>query len=685
MNKNKKRVFIFSFLIALLANAFIAHGLSQKSVEATPVEPGQQTSGINTVEEVLDYISEKYGVQRKRLTITNEVEANYPVSGRKIRVWKIAEEWGGGSYELCVDENGNPVDIGEIEAEERRKYFEKYGKLSPELYDRLQKMGPDEKVHVWIWLSGIDHNKVISRVMSRYPEVDGRIRVINLRPAPFDENWNYDEDLEYLAEKIYKEILDELEKEYGYIQEQMIDELNKNGFKVSYKTKYAPIVFAELPKWFVIGLSRHENISEISSVRTMEPELNSAAHTVRANVVWDRGIYGRGPKIAVVEGGGISDQNIYLAIPSYFDSANKRISDHATAVAGVIASTHSTYRGIAYRAYGLLSANAENYDDQNIISATEWALSNGANIINNSWGFDTDLQIVSRDRYMDHLVWWHRATVIKSAGNNAPPYGTKTGNVTSPGLGYNVITVGSIDDKDTGSDWSDDIMAPNSSYNDPISPKGDREKPEVVAVGSRMYSTTTSSPWVGYFNSVGGTSFAAPAVAGEVALLMSASPSLRTLPEAVKAIIMASAGRNIEGDRRLSEKDGVGAIICSVADDIRRNGQWKWENLVLGNFPRIHSFTVPRSGLVRVVIVWSSHPPDVHPPPSNPPYEWLESDLNLEVSGPNIPTVRSESYDNPYEIVEFTAPTAGVTYTIKITQRRFVGSYEHVGLAYAFF
>lgn len=640
---------------------------------------------IDTEEEVLGYVSKKYGVPTEWLAIINEVVASFPVSGRRIRRWKVGDNLNGGIYELSVDESGTPVDIEEIIAEERRAYFEKYGKLSPELYDYLQKIGPEDKVHVWIWLSGIDHNKVVDKVMLRHPEVKGKIKVLNLRPAPFDENWNYNEDLEYLADQIYAEILQELEMAYGQRENEFVNYMKMMGYEyeITYKAKYVPVTFVKLPKRIIMELSKHENISSISSVKTAVPALNSAAYTVKANVVWRRGIYGRGPKIAVVEDDGISDENPYLAIPSYYDS-NKRIGWHATAVAGVIASTHSTYRGIAFRAYGLLSANAISLNDNDTLAAIEWALSSGADIINICYGTDTDRQIQGMDRYMDHLVWHHRKTVAVAAGNKwFHPWWGWIDDVVSPGLGYNVITVGAINDKNTGSDWLDDEMWEDSLFTNPISPNGDREKPEVVAVGVKVSTTTTSYPWVGYLGD--GTSLAAPMVTGEAALLMSASSGLKTRSEAVKAIIMASAGHNIEGDRRLSDKDGVGAIICSTADDIRRKGWWKWESLTLGDFPRTYSFTVPISGTVRVVIVWSSHPPDVHPPPSNPPYEWLESDLDLEVTNVYGHKMRSASFDNSYEIVEIAAPIPGTSFTVEITQKRFNGPYEYVGLAYAFF
>jgi len=130
------------------------------------------------------------------------------------------------------------------------------------------------------------------------------------------------------------------------------------------------------------------------------------------------------------------------------------VGAHATECAGIVASTHPTYEGVAYGTT-ILSANADSGGDPDLIEASDWALDNGADVLSCSFGHDSGLQLDAIDRYYDHVIWEHHRAVSKSAGNN-------NGNITSPGLAYNVITVGGTDDMDT-SDWSGDERYPKSS------------------------------------------------------------------------------------------------------------------------------------------------------------------------------------------------------------------------------
>ncbi len=178
--------------------------------------------------------------------------------------------------------------------------------------------------------------------------------------------------------------------------------------------------------------------------------------------------------------------------------------------------------------------------------------------------------------------------------------------VISPGLGYSVITVGGFEDNNTAT-WSDDKMWVNSSYVDPRSLNGDREKPEVVAVAThnstrRVFITTTSVRSGGIIEPVigSGTSYAAPAVAAEAALLMQAYNNFKNWPEMVRAVIMASADHNIEGASKLSEKDGAGGIDISKAN---QTGAGALAMLAYASdFPKHFTFYATQGQKVRVVI-----------------------------------------------------------------------------------
>ncbi len=349
--------------------------------------------------------------------------------------------------------------------------------------------------------------------------------------------------------------------------------------------------------------------------------------------MWNTGITGSGIKVAVVEHGKIVPSH-----PNLKNGLAYRPSDgtdaHATQVAGIIASNHSTYRGISWDVPGLLSANFGYGDapreESRAIAASDWAITNGANILSNSWGNETNLALSGVDKYYDLLAWSNYRTITVAAGNE----GQGTGNVQSPGLGYNVITVGGFEDRGD-SDWSNDVIWAGSSYKDPISEHMDREKPEVAAVathGGSNFITTLHPvyPWIRQAPGAG-TSYAAPAVAGEAALLMQMRSWLTSWPETVKAVIIASADHNIEDVSRLSEKDGAGGINISKAYDIAYYQRMLGNVLSSGSFPKDYPIYATQGQKVRVVITWDSHP-DNNRPPNN---DLLQTDLDLYILDPS--------------------------------------------------
>lgn len=596
--------------------------------------------------EALEHVSAREGIPIGELTIINEAFATFPLTGRTLWGAKILDEKSSAIYGIYLDEQGKVADIDAVRKVEAAESSKRYGKLDPELADRVATMRSDEKVVVWVWLTE--------------PSMDR---------SRFQGN---------LSEEQHQELLSLQRATYAAHEAPVIDFLKAQNATVVYASQYAPVVFAEVSRETIQNLSKRSDVVSLDITRSYEPALSSAAPTVKANVVWGRGKTGTGIKVAIVEvpESGTSSR-VEFSNPYLLDGSSYRpdlpVSSHATQVAGIVASTHSTYKGISYGVPALLSANANTGYDSSIVPATEWAITQGANVLSCSLGRNTSRELDSLAQYYDHVVWSNHLTVVAAAGND--------GIVESPGLAYNVIAVGAFDDRDTPI-WTDDAMLGNSGYNDPISQHGDREKPEVAAVGAGMISTSTASPWVGYCNDFG-TSFATPVVSGEAALLMHRQSQLTSWPEAVKAAIMAGAIHNIEGASRLSDRDGAGGIDCSIADDTIANNRW-WANTVTyGDFPKTYVLSgIPAGKKVRVVAAWDSHPPDLHPPYGtiNDP---LQSDFDLVIYDPNGEQVEvSSSYDNNYEIGQFTTEMSG-NYQARVVKYRFEGASERLALAYS--
>jgi hypothetical protein len=434
--------------------------------------------------------------------------------------------------------------------------------------------------------------------------------------------------------------------------------------------RYEPVVYAALTPAQIRQVAQLPDVLEVYEDSINQSELNIVGPVVGAPTVHARGIRGVGVRVGVIEvGGRAATANPFLSgIVQDPTFACGTPQGHTTGVTGIIRSTASPHRGIApgvtLRVGGSCSGNSSQLLSRST-AAADW----GATALNLSWGSDTGRVLnvnisQASDRFYDGMVINRFRTVVKSAGNNAGGFGTGTGNISSPGLGYNVLTVGNFDDRNTVPP-GDDLMAPSSSFRDPISSSGDRNKPEVSAPGTNIISTTTAAPWIGNIGT--GTSYSAPVVTGIAALLMQRNSVFASWPEAVKAVLMATATQNIEGAARLSDRDGAGGVQAVRADDVARrvNGNWGVTGYTCSTNANLvlTSPSLVAGARYRAVIAWDTDP-------NYPSYASRPSaDLDLSITNPSGASVAtSASFDNTYEIVDFRPTVSG---THRVTVRKF--------------
>ncbi len=332
----------------------------------------------------------------------------------------------------------------------------------------------------------------------------------------------------------------------------------------------------------------------------------------------------------------------------------------------------------------ILSGNSQGYSDSQLVNATEWCVADNfprAHVVNHSYFTDTSRNFAGMDRYLDHVQRAHGVLQVKSAGNR----GTAEGNVTSPGKGWNTLTVGSVDDKSTLS-AADDAMSNFSSFVDPFRPATSSVigKPEVAAIGCRDSATGEGfksnievSPWTGFYGC--GTSYAAPAAAGTAMLVYQARPELKGWPEPTKAIIMTTATQNVEGAARFSDKDGAGRINANSARVVASNlattspnQRVKYGSFNPSTFPNAATtqFSMSRTAgqRIRCTLVWDSAAGS-HAPGGTPTTDDLLVDMDLRITQASTNTVitSSASVSNAFEIVDITAPAAD-TYHVQINK-----------------
>jgi cell wall-associated protease len=225
----------------------------------------------------------------------------------------------------------------------------------------------------------------------------------------------------------------------------------------------------------------------------------------------------------------ITDTKYGNGDPSNHDN-NER---HGTHVAGIIAATRGNKKGVdgVAKNVEIMSIrtvpDGDEYD-KDVALAIRYAVDNGAKVINASFGKD----------FSPRVEWVHDALeyaaskdvlFVMALGNDGldldDPNNTNFPNDTKPQSNSefvdNVLTVGALT-----LSFDTDMVASFSNYG--------KESLDIFAPGNKIYSTVPGNA----YKFEGGTSMAAPAVAGIAALVRSYYPDLSAAQ--VKRIIMES-------------------------------------------------------------------------------------------------------------------------------------------------
>ncbi|MGH7563298.1 MAG: S8 family serine peptidase [Gemmatimonadota bacterium] len=279
---------------------------------------------------------------------------------------------------------------------------------------------------------------------------------------------------------------------------------------------------------------------------------------IRVPEVWAQGVTGRGAIVANVDSGVNGEDDTFSnrwrgrvagSDASWFAPVTLSVfpeddfsigSGHGTATMGVLTGGEETY-GVAFDATWMAADVFEGGEAyvSNVIKAFQWlsdpdgdpaTRSDVPDVVNNSYGLTTpdDQGMLPCDMIFDDAIDALEAAgaiVVWSAGNEA------MNGVTSPGSRadspINAFSVGSVNGNDQVSLTSG--RGP-SACGGPFA-----TKPEVVAPGENV----TSRSLFNEFRTVSGTSFAAPMVAGVLALMRSKNPVIT--PEAAKTIVFETA------------------------------------------------------------------------------------------------------------------------------------------------
>ncbi len=476
---------------------------------------------------------------------------------------------------------------------------------------------------------------------------------------------------------------------YAAAADELAAEVEALGGSIGYVSTSAPLVYVDLPATSVDDLATRSEVLSLGLEGAWRETMTSAGPTVGANWTTGSGDQGNGVRVGVVEyhnasnSGDLSGQ----VVRRYSTTGKIVASIHPTWVAGAVGSRNSSWRGVAPGADIISAATGGSSTgltrDRAIIQASDWSVSpsgGDVDILNASFGQDTTAGREEGRRYFDSIGWEDGRLVVAASGNFST-FGHW--DVASPGTGYNVLTVGGVNDRGTTGTGDDRLWyasgGDGAAYRDrssaPWNRHGDYNKPNVSApaVSVRTANGTTGS----------GTSIASPIVAGIAAQLVARAPTLATWPEATRALIMAGAVRRtpLSGAGRSADHEGTGTASARWSNRILDNGIWGGWALGTLNSPgdtETRTFQVVKGQPVRVALAWSSHTSGSNLGKS----DVLTADLDLVVRQPNGSTTGSFSFDNSYEWRDVVANSTG-TMRVTVRSTRFDGSQEPFGLAWA--
>lgn len=272
--------------------------------------------------------------------------------------------------------------------------------------------------------------------------------------------------------------------------------------------------------------------------------------------VLDTGINGTHPDLAgrVVQNvklGDVQSAPAGFVYPTSLENQTNTdlVNGHGTHVAGVIAGTGSAsggrYAGVANGAR-LLGLSAGEANLMFVLSGFDYLLDRGSaygvRVVNCSFSAATVYDPHDPVNVATKMLTDAGVNVVFSAGNSGPGNGTMNPYSVAPW----VISVGATDHNGKLADYSSrgsfgdalqhpTVQAPGTSIIGPRSTVGTTGVSGIAGADAQRLSTTD----LPYYTTATGTSFSAPQVAGAIALMLEADPTLE--PAEIKDIIARTA------------------------------------------------------------------------------------------------------------------------------------------------
>lgn len=555
-------------------------------------------------------------------------------------------------------------------------------KISEELALAIETMDDDDTVSVMVWFENIDTEAISAKAEKNVGYTQEDIKkaedaVPAINEAVFDlsgtayttaindykeatkaerlEVLKMQNDLTYTKRQLFKEA-------YSKYNSEQVRIAGISNSSITFKSTLSPIVIADFTLVELIGLLKKENIIfvDLNDVGEFKPELSCAMSTVQADYTRDTlGFDGYGVKIGLLDGGNVGSHSELTSSQITNIFPNGTISSHATTVARIICGSN----GVAPNAQ-MFATYMDSNAGRTIYSEVERLINQGVSVINFSLGDDSPRTSYydEVEKWIDHVAYQHKVTFVKSSGN-----GGVNSDVTSPGLAYNIITVGGTDTQLTNN-RNDDTLLSDSAAEGSASGNGGTSgcaKPDFLAPGV-MWSDNTR-----------GTSLSAPMVTGLIAQMIEYKPTIATNPALIKAILTVSTDKKVlpgaspavseEWAGTITAQQGAGQVNAKNAMSTLGKNRYATGTMSSGTVSK--TFTVSSSdSWIRYSVAWTRRNTISGTHTGGGYTTAVAPNLKLQVYNPsntsmglsNIPT-------SSVELVHFTVGTTG-THTAKITR-----------------
>ncbi|MFC3450189.1 S8 family peptidase [Amycolatopsis speibonae] len=325
--------------------------------------------------------------------------------------------------------------------------------------------------------------------------------------------------------------------------------------------------------WSTLTGPRAASVRKVWLDRRVRANLDHSVPQIGAPQAWQSGFTGRNVKVAVLDTGvdaGHPDLAGKIVAAKDFSGGGDPTDRHghgthvASTILGSGAASAGRLKGVAPDA-GLLAGKVLGDDGSGgwseIISGMEWAVAEGAKVINLSLGGEDGEDVDPLEDAVNRLTEEHGVLFVIAAGNDGE---RGAGTVGSPGSADAALTVGAVDRADAPASFSG--KGPR---------RGDNAvKPEITAPGVEIVAAKAG----GGYQPMSGTSMATPHVAGAAALLAQQHPDWR--PERIKAGLTGSA-KPTEGLTVFQQ----GAGRTDVAKAVRQRVSTDVTTLAFGTVP----------------------------------------------------------------------------------------------------